>query len=131
VVAFNTNETETAHRYHYALWDGKRWKVSVLADNAGTFLYDAEAQYSGGMAIDPDSTGIVYCSVETNGLHKLWRYETRDNGATWKATQLTTEMAFRPFVISGAPAGKRILYLTGRYGTYTDYITSIKFLDGK
>ena len=131
VCVFNTTGNETAHQYHYAFWDGDSWEVKTLAGDAGTFLYPAEAQYSGGMAIDPDSTGIVYCSVETNGLHRLWRYETKDNGATWKSKQLTAEKAFRPFAISGAPAGKRILYLTGRYDTYTDYVTYIKFLDGK
>ncbi len=130
VCVFNTTQNETMHRYHYASWNGDRWEVRTLAENAGTFLYPDEAQYSGGMAIDPDSTGIVYCSVETKGLHRLWRYETKDKGATWKQTQLTAGKAFRPYVISGAPAGKRILYVTGTYTTYTDYSTSIRFLDG-
>ena len=130
VCVFNTTGNETMHRYHYAFWNGDRWEVRTLAENAGTFLYPAEPQYSGGMAIDPDSTGIVYCSVETNGVHRLWRYETKDDGASWKATQLTMGKAFRPYVISGAPVGKRILYLTGTYNTYTDYETFIKFLDG-
>jgi hypothetical protein len=131
VCVFNTTGNERAHRYHYACWDGKRWKVSVLAGNAGTFLYDAEAQYSGGMAIDRDNTGIVYASVITDGQRRLWRYETRDDGATWEATRLTAEKAFRPFVIAGAPTGKRILYLTGTYNTYTDYDTRVKFVEDK
>jgi hypothetical protein len=129
VCVFNTTGTETAHKYHYAYWDGDNWEVKTIVENAGTHLYDAEPQYSGGMAIDPDNTSIVYCSVETDGLHKLWRYETHNHGTTWTSKQLTKEKAFRPFVIAGAPVGKRILYITGVYTTYTNYDTYIKFLD--
>jgi len=130
VCVFNTTGTETAHKYHYAYWDGDSWEVKTIIEDAGTYLYDAEPQYSGGMAIDPDTASIVYCSIETEGLHKLWRYETDNNGTTWAAIQLTKEKAFRPFVISGAPVGMRILYITGIYRTYSHYETYIKFLNG-
>jgi len=130
VCVFNTTGTETAHKYHYAFWEGNKWEVKTLIENAGTYLYGAEAQYSGGMSIDPDKTSVVYCSVETGGIHKLWRYETTDNGDSWNAIQLTKEKAFRPFVISGAPPGRRILYIAGTYTTYTDFSTYVKFVSG-
>lgn len=128
VAAFASFPSNTHHRYWYAKWNGSSWDVDTLVNDAGTYLYSDEPNYSGGICIDPDSTNIVYCSIETGGVHQLWRYVR--NGGGWDTTQLTTTKAIRPYVISGAPPNKRILYLSGTYTSWTDYNTYIKFING-
>lgn len=121
-ILYATFPTTTDHRYHYARWTGSAW-VSTEICAAGTYLYAAEPYYSSGMCLDPDDVNVVYASRESAGVRTLWRYVTADNGATWSGTSLGIT-GIRPFVVDG-----HMLYLDGRYTTYTDYMTRVKVLE--
>ena len=48
--------------YYYARWDGSQWKKTFIA-HAGRPLYSAEADYAGGICIDPADPRVVYIST--------------------------------------------------------------------
>lgn len=117
-------------RYRYARWDERagRWREREIA-YAGTHLYEPENHYAGGITIDPSDVNTVYVSGDVHpetgaptNHYQLYRGTTTDEGETWRWTSLTpgaTEDHIRPFV----PRGDRhvLLWLRGRYTTYTDY----------
>lgn len=55
------------HRYHYAWWDGQRWHQHEIA-YAGRRLYPDEDDYTGGAALDPQDTSVVYISTDADPL---------------------------------------------------------------
>ncbi|WP_221930319.1 BNR-4 repeat-containing protein [Gracilimonas mengyeensis] len=118
-------------RYHYARWNeaDKTWNEQEIA-YAGTHLYDGENHYAGGIVLDPADPNIVYTSSDlhpetgdTTDHYQLYRGVTEDEGDNWSWTTITpdaTEDNIRPFV----PRGKQqhvVLWLRGRYTTYTNY----------
>lgn len=127
VIVFATFPSTTDHRYQYAKWNGASWDVHEICA-AGGYLYAAQPYYSGGICIDPDDVNVVYCSREIDGVHQLFRYTTADAGATWSELQLTTGVSpsLRPFVVKGK---NLLLFMHGRYSTYTDFATWIRAFD--
>lgn len=129
----------TDHRYRYARWNGQAW-ISHEVCAAGGTIYpvgdEREPFYSGGICIDPDDGGVIYCSRETgtagshrnNGTFQLWRGVTADGGATWSMTQLTDgqEDCIRPHKLAGT---RKLLFLRGRYSSYTHFATQVAALD--
>lgn len=123
-------------RYRYARWDADagQWREQEIA-RAGTHLYDGENHYAGGIALDPADPGVVYASSdvhpvtgEATGHYRLYRGITENGGATWSWIVLTPDAAednIRPFVPRGAGEGSPVLWLRGRYTTYTDFATDI------
>jgi BNR repeat-containing family member len=119
------------HRYRVAAWKGQAWQ-SVEICSAGGSLYPAnnasEPYYSGGICIDPDVSGIVYCSRKTNGVFQIWkgvRGEAWDKA--WEMTQLTYggQDCFRPYKPRGSSA---LLFVRGSYLSYTSFSTHIAML---
>jgi hypothetical protein len=131
VCVFATFPSVTDHRYHYRKWDGvSAWDGAQIC-TAGRFLTTAEQYYSGGVAIDPDNVNIVFASREVDDEHQLWRFVTADDGATWDAGEQITmgPRAFRPYVIRGAAAEPRLLYMAGNYHDFDVFGTEIKLID--
>lgn len=121
-------------RYRYARWDAdaSRWREREIA-YAGTHLYEPENHYAGGIAVDPADVNTVYVSADVHPgtgdpteRYELYRGTTTDEGEAWAWTPITpgaTEDHVRPFV----PRGDHhvVLWLRGRYTTYTDYDTEV------
>lgn len=126
-------------RYRYARWDpdAGRWREREIA-RAGTRLYEGENHYAGGIALDPADPGTVYASSDVHPVtgdptshYELYRGTTSDRGATWTWESLTpgaTADNIRPFVPRGAGTRRVVLWLRGRYTTYTDYATDVVWL---
>jgi hypothetical protein len=126
------------HRYRFARWNpmSKRWFEQEIA-YAGTGLYTAESQYSGGICLDPDDDSVVYISANVDpangqttgtGKREIYRGKSTDKGLTWKWTAITSnseEDNIRPIVPANHPPGVFVLWMQGRYTTYTNYATRI------
>ncbi len=123
------------HRFHYARWNGTRWKVHEIAC-AGNRLYPGEDDYTGLGAIDPRHPAVVYISTDADPAtgrplisrssyrrqHELFRGQTADEGATWKWTAITSNSPvdnLRPLVPASSQ-GERddetwVVWMCGAY----------------
>lgn len=124
------------HRFRYARFDGAQWIDHPLA-YAGKRLYAGEDDYTGLICLDPADTDIVYFSTDADpqsGVpilapdgerrHQIFRGATRDGGAAWSFTAVTSDLNadhLRPIVARGADGEGCLLYLRGEYRSYTDY----------
>jgi hypothetical protein len=133
VIVYATFPSPGNHAYWYARWDGRRW-VSHFLTHAGPSISPGsiEREYSGGIALDHSDPSVVYLSRHVAGGWQIERWATRNGGATWR-TQVVVPSGHtdnvRPVVPRGSAAGTlRLLWLQGRYGTYTDYHTHVEFL---
>ena len=123
---------KTSHDYYYVKWNGSEWVKTFLANGGGHFHQTAglEMCYSGGMAIDPDNTNVMYCSVPVEGVYgkvyEIIKYTMNDDGTEVVATEQITKNSeknnVRPFVIPNSE-GKDIR-LIWMYGDYYDWIVS-------
>lgn len=119
------------HRYHYARWDGERWHQHEIA-YAGRRLYPDEDDYTGGAALDPQDTSIVYISTDADPQtgaplisqadgqrhYELFRGQTRDGGATWAWEPLTANSDadnLRPLVPIWDDPRTAIAWMRGKY----------------
>ena len=126
------NGSKTSHDYYYVKWNGTEWVKTFLANGGGHFHQTAglEMCYSGGMAIDPDNTNVMYCSVPVEGVfgkvYEIMKYTMSDDGTQVIETEQITVNSLknnvRPFVIPNSE-GKDIR-LVWMYGDYYDWIVS-------
>ena len=121
---------KTSHDYYYAKWTGNEWKKIFLANGGGHFHQtpNLEMCYSGGMAIDPENTNVVYCSAPVNGTngkkYEILKFIVKDDGVVEKEaiTKNSTLGNARPYMIPGS--GNSPLRLTWMHGNYYDWIVS-------
>ncbi len=118
-------------RYRYATWNPqtRKWSQKKIA-LAGTHLYDREQHYAGGITIDPQNTNRVYISANVHPvtgqqLEHYHIYEGVRNVETglwsWKSvTPYANEDNIRPTVLRNKDH-QVLLWLRGRYTTYTDF----------
>jgi hypothetical protein len=132
VIVYATFPEVTDHRYGYARWDGKRWANTELCAAGGWFPRTrTERQYSGGLALDQENPSVVYLSRPVEQVREIERWETRDGGRTWKSRPVTANSKYdnvRPVAVRHhSPGGPAVLWmsLSGRYESYSDYLTSI------
>lgn len=134
VVAYTRYPHETDHRYHYARWDGEKWRDQELC-KAGPYITRLEpgkklleGHYSGGVVLDHRNPETVYLSKEIDGVYEVERWHL-DEGETWDVENVTSGSKtdnVRPFVVKrkiGQP--EMVLWMNGTYRHYTDYDTNI------
>lgn len=126
VAMVKINGGKTSHDYYYAKWNGTDWVKTPLANGGGHFHQTpgVEMCYSGGMAIDPDDTNIVYCSVPTEGafgkVYEIIKYTMSEDGGEVVSKEQITKNSMknnvRPFIIPGSE-GKdlRLIWMSGDY----------------
>lgn len=121
---------KTSHDYYYAKWNGTEWKKTFLINGGGHFHQtpNLEMCYSGGMAIDPANTNVVYCSAPVQGANGK-KYEilkfTVANDGTVSREDMTKNSKLgnsRPFILPGSE--NSTLRLCWMYGNYYDWIVS-------
>lgn len=127
-VVFRGNKPN--HEYHWTRWTGARWEDHILVHGGGTITTDPfERWYSGGVVLDPRDPQIAYASVQIGKHFEIARYQTSDGGHRWKVRWMThgsTTDNVRPYVPQGLPSGRdELLWLHGKYGTYTTFGTSV------
>jgi hypothetical protein len=125
------------HRYRLARWTGTGWDDREVAF-AGTRLYAGEDDYTGGIALVPGdptrlfiatdadpSTGAPLVSASDGQRHwEVFRGSTADGGRTWRWQPLTRDSTadnLRPIVPRTDGGDELVLWLRGRYRSYTDY----------
>ena len=125
------------HRYRLANWTGERWEDREIAF-AGTRLYAGEDDYTGGVALVPGdptrvflstdadpATGAPLVSAADGKRHwEVFRGTTPDEGRTWRwqaVTRNSTADNLRPIVPRTEDRRELLLWLRGRYRSYTDY----------
>lgn len=130
VVAYtHIDNAKTTHDYRYARWNGNEWQSLWLQHGGHAFHNNwnsTERCYSGGMAIDPDSTSTVYLSVPTSngsfdrdGQYELWRTTVDSNLNIAQSKQVTHSSRYpnaRPYVIPGSSGSPlRLVWMQGDY----------------
>ena len=125
------------HRYRLALWTSTQWNDTEIAF-AGSQLYPGEDDYTGGIALVPGdptrlfistdadpSTGAPLVSAADGKRHwEIFRGATADGGRTWRWQPVTRDSAadnLRPIVPRTTGRDELLLWLRGRYRSYTDY----------
>lgn len=119
------NGGKTQHEYYYAKWTGSQWRLTDLADGGGRFhTSNTEYCYSGGEAIDPENTNIIYLSIPTPGasgqnVYEIWKYTLNDEGVVTDKEQITRNSDknnVRPFVLPGSTGSPlRLGWMNGDY----------------
>lgn len=121
------------HRYRYAVWNGQKWLDREIA-RAGRRLYAGEDDYTGGICLDPAVPGVVYIATSvhpltgaplTSGHYEIFRGSGSAGDGVWMWTPVTASSNadnLRPIMPAGEIEGQAaLLWLRGRYRTYTDY----------
>lgn len=129
-VLFARFPTTTDHRYMYARWTGSVWTAPVEITSGGTYLYLAEANYSGGMCFDTQNPDVVYLSKQVGSYWEVQEWSTPDGGLTWaKARDITSASTVRncrPYSPRNHDGRCAVLFWRGTYSTYINYNTAIK-----
>ena len=125
------------HRYRLARWTGTAWDDREIA-HAGARLYAGEDDYTGGVALVPGdptrlfvstnadpTTGAPLVSAADGQRHwEVFRGTTPDDGRSWRwqaVTRDSTADNLRPIVPATEAREELLLWLRGRYRSYTDY----------
>jgi hypothetical protein len=134
VIVYATFPSTRNHAYWYARWNGTRW-VSHLLTFAGPSISPGtiETYYSGGIALDHADPSVLYLSRRAGRWFRIERWWTGDGGSTWRhVTVIGTQAdAVRPIVPRGSAGGPlSLLWMSGHYGSYIRYGTSIDYRTG-
>jgi hypothetical protein len=142
VIVFTVRDEDAAlpdHQrltYHYATWNGGSWETFEIGF-AGRPLFEAEAHYAGGIALDPADPSHVVLSTDVDpvtgndlpsGRHELFDAVTTDGGVTWTFTPITqgsTEDNLRPVVPDPSTTARSLLWMRGAYRSFNDYDTEV------
>jgi BNR repeat-containing family member len=131
VIVYATFPAMNNGAYWYARWDG-RW-VSHFLTFAGPSISPGtiETEYSGGIALDHSDPSVLYLSRKVGRTFRIERWVTRDGGYRWRHTTVvdTGGDAVRPVVPRGG-GSVELAWMSGHYGRYIRYRTSIAFLTG-
>lgn len=138
VILYTRSPSETDHRYWYAKYDGNQW-INTEMCKAGKWFpqtqegkTEREPHYFGNMSLNPVNTNVVYLSREIKGVFEIERWETSDDGKTWKTQAVTQNSKLdnvRPYVPRDGDAKQEVvLWMENqKYIHYTNFQTSIKY----
>jgi hypothetical protein len=122
------------HRYHFARWDGSRWRQWEIA-YAGTRLYPGEPEYTGLGALHPQDPLVMAISTNADpstgesilvGGQRRWEIflgRSSDGGKTWHWKPLTKDSAednLRPMIVAEGRTWA-VIWLRGKYITFRKY----------
>lgn len=120
-----------SHNYYLACWDGQEWQKQFIAHAGGHFHQspDIEHCYTAGMAINPENTAEIYCSVPVDGAngrrYEIMRFDLDGNGEVKGSASVTSNSSknnVRPYFIpSTADSPLRLAWMNG---DYYDWIVS-------
>jgi hypothetical protein len=133
VIVYATFPSVRDDAYWYARWDDRTWVSHFLTDGGPSISPGTlETEYSGGVALDHADPSVVYLSKKLGRWFVIQRWITADGGSRWlHATVVETGRdAVRPVVPRGADGPVRLAWMSGHYGRYIHYRTSIRFLTG-
>jgi hypothetical protein len=138
VIVYARFESDSAHIYCYARWNGSAWESHDLVNSGGWFPQTPEGEvekqkfYSGGIVIDHEEPNVLYLSRQVNGIFEIEKWRTDDQGKTWDSEKLTRHSRYdnvRPFAVRNAGEGNpvQVLWMTNYYYFgYRNYSSSIR-----
>jgi hypothetical protein len=118
--------------YWHGRWTGSAWVKTRLATGQIS-LYAQENHYAGGLCFDGNTTDTIYQCRVVNPTDKYSLSEWTFNETTAVATKvrdISTDQnfhQFRPFSAVGHGDDAVVFFLYGRYTTYADYATSMRY----
>jgi hypothetical protein len=128
------DDSERDHRFFYGRYTRNGWNIHELA-KAGGCLYLHENDYTGLVALDPSDPNHLFISanVDPRNDGALAHYEifegtTADGGSTWAWRPVTFDSSvdnLRPVVPRGCKGQTALLWMRGKYHSYTNYDTQI------
>ncbi|MCP5534101.1 MAG: BNR-4 repeat-containing protein [Akkermansiaceae bacterium] len=129
--------------YYYARWTGTAWQKRFIAQ-AGRAIYSGEADYGGGMCIDPEDTNVIYISTNAanpfdladvnnvplaaNARFEIFKGVTSDGGLTFTWTPVTSNSEqdnLRPIIPENSPFDETLVWFNGTYNSYTSFSTRV------
>jgi hypothetical protein len=119
IVVYKRFPTATSADYWWSRWTGSAWSTPSLVADDGHFAVNYQ---SGDVTIDQGNPFIVYASRDVAGTMQLFRYHTRDRGATWEEVQLTDGADDVIFPLSPHNRGAALPMLAMR-GSWTNATT--------
>ena len=111
-------------RYRYARWDGKRWIDREIVPAGGRL----RGRYAGGISLDHENPTVVYLSRRIGGVFEVERWKTQDKGRHWSHRAVTRNSKkdnVRPVTPRGETKTNTVIWMRGRYDSYTTYMTTI------
>ncbi len=139
VILYTRSPSETNHEYWYVRYSEKGWLENKMCDSGPWFPQtpegrrEPEPHYFGGLTIHPDNADVVYLSRQKDGVFEIERWETKNNGKSWKDEAITNNSTYdnvRPYVPRGLSAedSEVVIWMENqKYIHYTDFRTSIKY----
>ncbi len=84
------------------------------------------------MSLNPANANVVYLSRENEGVFEIERYETRDDGKSWKVEAITQNSSYdnvRPYIPrDGSKNQEVVLWMENqKYVHYTNFQTSVRY----
>ena len=142
VILYTRSPSETDHRYWYARYDGSKWFNTEMVAAGKWFPQtqpgktEREPHYFGNLTVNPNDVNVVYLSREINGVFEIERWETKNNGLSWKSRAVTKDSKLdniRPYVPrNGDGSVEIVLWMENeKYIHYTDYKTAIRYYQFK
>jgi hypothetical protein len=129
VIVYETVRSPQHHLYWYARWTGAGWIHKFLVDGGPSISPGTmESGYAGGLTVDHSNPSVVFLSRKLGSHFQIERWTTADHGSTWNHTIVTRAAGIdnlRPVVPPGP--GEGLLWLRGRYVSYTGYQTQMAF----
>ena len=132
VIVYATFPSASDDAYWYARWDDRRWVSHFLTDGGPSISPGTiETEYSGGIALDHADPSILYLSKKLGEWFRIERWVTADGGYRWRHGIVVDSRgdAVRPVVPRGG-GPVRLMWMSGPYGRYIHYRSSISFLTG-
>jgi len=133
IIAYTRYPQDTDHRYHYAYWDGAKWRDEEICKGGGWMPVVnpgekvREPHYSGGLCLNHQNPANVYLSRPIDQVFEIEHWEKRKH--SWVTTPLTAgsgESSMRPYVVVGTPKKDTVvLWMSGLYRHYTQFETAL------
>jgi putative BNR repeat neuraminidase len=123
-IVYVSYPSTTDLRYRYARFDGKRWIDREIVPAGGRL----RGRYAGGISLDHEDPGVVYLSRRIHGVFEVERWKTGDEGRHWSHRAVTRDSKkdnVRPVTPRGETESSTVIWMRGKYDSYTAYMTTI------
>ena len=133
VIVYPSFPKDTDHRYHYAVWNGKKWLDEEICKAGGSMPVVKpgekvrEPHYSGGISLDHHDPSNVYLSRKVDHFFEVEHWKRKRE--KWSSTKITSKSKtdnIRPYVVFGFTGNPIVLWMTGIYNHYTQFDTDLR-----
>ena len=139
------------HLYHYAKWEGSRWKDNFVVNSKHSFpsprsefpglkestdfLSDVdqiEPYLSGGLSLDKSNPSRMVVSTKVeSGTFEISVLDSPDQGTTWNQLNITSHSSFvnvRPVIISSNQSGFTVFWIqVKKYANHLNFNSVVMY----